>query len=63
MPNHILDSLSITRTDEKIGWENQKVLVGTINDLKQIIEENNIGQPSIIVVGETVKLRQNFMIE
>ena len=40
--------------------ERQRVFVGKLEDLAKIVEENNVKSPAIIVVGETVKLRDKL---
>ncbi|WP_421976729.1 uroporphyrinogen-III C-methyltransferase [Roseivirga seohaensis] len=37
---------------------NEKIVVGTIDDIQEKAEKNGIGAPAIIIVGETVNLRQ-----
>ena len=39
--------------------ENQRMVVGTANDIAQKVQEHKIGTPGIIVFGEVVALHQN----
>ncbi len=42
-----------TLTNEKIG-------IGTINTIQQVVAENNLSNPAIIVIGEVVRERNNL---
>lgn len=42
-----------TLTNEKIG-------IGTINTIQQVVVENNLSNPAIIVIGEVVRERNNL---
>jgi uroporphyrin-III C-methyltransferase len=38
----------------------ERSVVGTISELPDLAEEQGIGTPGIIVIGETVRLHRNF---
>jgi uroporphyrinogen III methyltransferase/synthase len=38
----------------------QKVVVGTLSDIADKVEEHHLGPPAVIVVGEVVNLRENL---
>ena len=40
--------------------ENEKVAIGTINTIVEIIEEKKITSPALIVIGEVVSLHPQF---
>ncbi|WP_369609211.1 uroporphyrinogen-III C-methyltransferase [Sulfurisphaera javensis] len=58
--------LSIRDPKEKIAiiengtTENQRVFIGTLDQLSKLVEENNVKSPAIIVVGDVVKLRDRL---
>lgn len=41
-------------------FELQQTVVGTLNDIVQLVEENNIENPSMIIVGEVVQVREKI---
>jgi uroporphyrin-III C-methyltransferase len=43
-----------TRADEKIG-------VGTVKSIVSVVEERQLSNPAIIVIGEVVAYREQFM--
>lgn len=45
-----------TRTDEKIG-------LGTIATIHEVVTKENLGSPAIIVIGEVVKLHPSYIAE
>jgi len=42
-----------TRTNEKVG-------IGTVDTILEIVKENELSNPAIIVFGEVVKHRENL---
>ncbi|MBU3913928.1 siroheme synthase CysG [bacterium] len=45
---------------QKGTTKNQKVYTGTVEKLPKIVNENNVKPPSLIIIGEVVKLHQKF---
>ncbi len=45
---------------QKGTTRNQKVFTGTISNLAQIAEENQVAPPTIIIIGEVVKLHKKL---
>lgn len=43
--------------------ENEKVVVGTIDDITEKAKKENIGTPGIIIIGEVVSLHPHFVKE
>lgn len=41
----------------------QKIVTGTVSTIEKIVEKNNIGTPAIIVLGEVVASRPDFLLE
>jgi uroporphyrin-III C-methyltransferase len=39
--------------------ENQKSGIGTINDIEEIVKENNLSSPAIIIIGDVVSEASN----
>jgi len=39
--------------------ENQKSAVGTIDDITEIVKENNLSSPAIIIIGDVVSDANN----
>ena len=40
--------------------DNQRVISGTLNELSQLIQSNEVGSPGLIIVGEVVALQQSL---
>lgn len=45
---------------EKGATENQRVTVGTLENILKLVEENKISPPAITIIGEVVNLRETF---
>ena len=45
---------------EKGATKNQRVTVGTLENILELVEKNKILPPAITIIGEVVELRENF---
>lgn len=45
---------------EKGATKNQRVIVGTLENILELVEKNKILPPAITIIGEVVELRENF---
>ena len=45
---------------EKGATKNQRVTVGTLENILELVEKNRILPPAITIIGEVVELRENF---
>ena len=44
------------------SWENEKMVIGDIASIVEKVEEQKIGSPAIIVIGEVVSLHPDFVL-
>ena len=54
------DSKTPVAIIEKGATKNQRVTVGTLENILELVEKNKILPPAITIIGEVVELRENF---
>ncbi|MCE6988007.1 uroporphyrinogen-III C-methyltransferase [Dyadobacter sp. CY323] len=44
-------------------WENEKSVIGQVWEMPRLVEENGIGTPAIMVIGEVVSLHPSYALD